>query len=303
MTFIGVMAKVIAPFWFVRRTNQCKGQGAGPLRGSRGAEPRVGLGETQHSPRPSQTEPNRAKRKWFATSRRDGCRDGSWRFTGNYELVRSAVVASVRIEDAAAGDAAVTRGAGGLALLPTLLNAHRADLFVATGRQLRLSDTNFARVARIDARLHLRAGLAFRRIVDRIAIAAPRAGRIFRTEPYRVIDSRKLAAAEAIAAVGRERSAITEAILRLHRECLRARPAISRNTGARIVRALAAFRRVIRRDLERVALVAPVAIIVSSARVLIEVAIGLARRIVLPGNTTIEAVFGVIARSETLAVL
>ena len=33
--------------WFVRRTNQRKGQGPGPLRGPRGAEPRVGLGEAQ----------------------------------------------------------------------------------------------------------------------------------------------------------------------------------------------------------------------------------------------------------------
>ena len=48
---------------------------------------------------------------------------------------------------------------------------------------------------------------------------------------------------------------------------------------------------------------APIAIVVARTRILVEVTIRLARRIVLSGNTTVEAVFGVVTRSEALVVL
>jgi len=63
------MAKVIAPFWFVRRTNQCKGQGAGPLRGSRGAEPRVGPGNARQATPGKQRVPGKTFADIFAPER------------------------------------------------------------------------------------------------------------------------------------------------------------------------------------------------------------------------------------------
>lgn len=140
-----------------------------------------------------------------------------------------------------------------------------------------MSDANLTRVARIDARLYLRAGLAFCRVVDGGAVAASDTRWIFGTEPHGVVDSRELAAAEAITTIGCERSAIVEAGLRLRHVRLRARAAITWNARARIVCALAAFRWIIRGDFERVAFVTPVAIVISGARVLVEVAIRLAR--------------------------
>ena len=74
-----------------------------------------------------------------------------------------------------------------------------------------MSDANLARVARIDARLYLRAGLAFRRVVDGGAVAASGPCRIFGTEPHSVVDSWELAAAEAVTTIGCEWSAIIQA--------------------------------------------------------------------------------------------
>jgi len=209
----------------------------------------------------------------------------------------------VRILDAAARDAAIPGGAGGLADLTALLHAGRADLLGAAGGQLGLSDADFACVARIDTSLHLRTGLAFRRIADRIDVAASHARRVFRTEPHGVIDAGQVAAAEAVTSVGRERTAIARARCRLRHIRLRARAAIAGNARSGVVRALATLGRITGADFERVALVAPVAVVVSSARILIEVTIRLAGRIVLSGNTAVEAIFGVVAGPEALAVL
>lgn len=65
--------------------------------------------------------------------------------------------------------------------------------------------------------------------------------------------------------------------MRLRHECLGACAAITRNASAWVVFALAAFRWVIGSDGERVAFVAPVAIVIAGAGILIEVTIGLAR--------------------------
>lgn len=164
-----------------------------------------------------------------------------------------------------------------MALLTALLHACGADLFGAAWGQLRLSDANLARGARIDARLHLRAGLAFQRVVDGVTVAASGTRWIFGTEPHSVVDPGKLAAAEAVTTIRCKRPAIIQAGLGLRHVCLSARSVVAGNVGAWIVCALAAFRRVIRGDFERVAFVAPVAIVISGARVLVEVAIRLAR--------------------------
>ncbi len=205
--------------------------------------------------------------------------------------------------DAAAGDAAKPVRARELALLTAFLHAGGADLFGATRGQLSLSDANFACCARIEACLHLGARFAFQRIVDRIGVATPDARWVFRSEPNGVVDAWKCAATEAVASIGGQWSAIIEARLGLRCIGLRAGAAVAWNAGARVVGTLAALRWVIRSHFERVAFMAPVAVVVACARILIEVTIGLARRIVLARNAAVEAIFGVVAGAEALAVL
>ena len=65
---------------------------------------------------------------------------------------------------------------------------------------------------------------------------------------------------------------------------------------------LVAFRRVAGRERERVAAVAPVAIVVARARVLVEVAVRLARRVVLAGDLAGQTGLVVAARTEAIQV-
>lgn len=168
-------------------------------------------------------------------------------------------------------------------------------MLIALRRQIGLADADFALFAGVDARGDLGAGFAHGRIVDGVDVAASGAGRIFRAEPYRCGRAGNHTASKAVAAVRCERSAIAGAGLRLHGEGGAAGAVVAGDIGVGVVRALRALGRVVRADFERIALVAPVAVVVARARVLIEVAIRLARRVVLAGNTAVEALFGVIA--------
>jgi hypothetical protein len=56
-------------------------------------------------------------------------------------------------------------------------------------------------------------------------------------------------------------------------------------------------------DLVRIAAVVPVAVVVAGARVLIEVAVRLAGRVVLARDAAVVAVFRVVARPEAVGVL
>ena len=186
-------------------------------------------------------------------------------------------VLTARVGDAAAGDATEAGQAGVLSWLTALLHAGGTVLLDAARRQLRLSDADLARVARIDAGLYLGAWFAFRRIAYRIQIAATDPRWIFRSEPHGVGEPVEFAAAEAVASVGSEGAAVVQACLGLRRISGAARPIVTRNVCIGIVFALAALGRIVRAHFERIALVAPEAIVVSGAGVLIEVAIRLAR--------------------------
>lgn len=202
---------------------------------------------------------------------------------------------SAWVRDAAARNAALTRGAGLLTHLAAFLHAGRTNLLGADWWQVGLANADLARFAGIQAGLDLRAGLAFRRIVDRVDIAASCACGVLRAEPNRVGQTRQGAAAEAIAAIGRERAAIIEANRRLCLVRRRACAVVPCDIRVRVVGALAAFRRVVGRDLEWIAFMAPIAIVVAGAGILIEVAIALAGRIVLARDTAVEAILCIVA--------
>jgi len=134
---------------------------------------------------------------------------------------------------------------------------------IAAGGRDRLSDTDFTNFAGIDARLDLSAGLAPLRIVERRQGAARLAARVQRAEPDRGRRAGDRAAAEAITAVRRERTANPETRRGLRVERLGAVHARARDARVRVVDALVALGRIVRRDLELVAFVAPVAIVVA----------------------------------------
>lgn len=161
--------------------------------------------------------------------------------------------------------------------MTAFLHAGGAALFCAAWGQLSLSDAEFAGVTRIDACLHLRARLAFRRIVHRIGVATSDAYWVFRSEPYSVIDAWQCAATKTVASIWRNWPAGINAVLRLRRGCLGARNARAGNASSGIVRACHAIGWVIRGHFERVAFVAPVALVVTTVQILVEVTIDGAR--------------------------
>lgn len=80
-----------------------------------------------------------------------------------------------RVRHAAARNAALPGGAGGLAWLAAFLDAGGADLVCASGRERGFSDAYLARLAGIQARLNLGARLAHSGVIDIGEVAAARA--------------------------------------------------------------------------------------------------------------------------------
>ena len=73
--------------------------------------------------------------------------------------------------------------------------------------------------------------------------------------------------------------------------------------GVRIVRAVrVAARRIVGRDRQRIAALAPIALVIARASILVEVAVAVTRCIVLTRDTAEVGIFGVVARAGTLAI-
>lgn len=111
------------------------------------------------------------------------------------------------VGDAASGDATEAEWAGVLAGLAAFLHASGADLFGAAWGQFRFTEADFARGAGVDACLHLRARAAHGRIIQVRSIAAWLSA-VFGAEVHRGARAGQQAATEAVASVGRERSAV-----------------------------------------------------------------------------------------------
>src|SRR5262245_32399836 len=136
-------------------------------------------------------------------------------------------------------------------------------------------------------------------IVPRFERAHGVSGHAFGAEPHEVAARGwELAATETIAAVGRERSAVVEARLRLSGVQLGASQVGARDVRVLVVgalRAVVGLRVEVRGDFVRIALVIPEAVVVAVAAVLVEVAIDVAARAGLTRDAAVETLLRVVA--------
>ena len=179
---------------------------------------------------------------------------------------------------------------------------------LALGSGERLADADLTFAAVVEARGDRHAGVTNRRVIERVHGANGIAGGALRTKPDEGAAARRqLATTETIAAVGRERSAVVMAGVGLSGVQLAAGFAGRRDhrVGAGVLTLTAVVRLgvVVGRRLVGVALVAPIAVVVAGAGVLVEVAVDLAGRSSLPWDTPKEAVFGVVTRAEAIGIL
>lgn len=214
---------------------------------------------------------------------------------------------STRRSGATTGDAVASDVAIGVTRLSARGGRGRATRRAvrrAVSRRRRTPDAHLTRIALVEARGHRRAWATSRRVVDMRGIT--RACVLRRRADPHVLAAvgRQFAAAETITAVGRDRQAYVEARAGLCCCQLCAVGAAPRNGCVRLIGAVrVSAGRVVRCDRQRIAFVAPIAVVVAGARVRVEVTILAARCVVLARNAAVIRIFGVVTRARAIGIV